>query len=68
MQEDFDVRARFERRHNLMQEKVDAILADRAGLRRERGLSVTHRTLSDHVVPRPYAGKKSRRTHARTWV
>jgi hypothetical protein len=32
-----------------------------------RGLTVRHLELSDDVRPRPYAGKKSRRTHARVW-
>jgi hypothetical protein len=36
----------------------------------ERGLTVVHHTpadLGDVPLPRPYAGKKSKRTHARRW-
>jgi hypothetical protein len=52
----------------LFDEREAKVTANGGALRKERGLNVVNRQLSDDVQPRPYAGKKSRRTHARTWV
>jgi hypothetical protein len=52
------------RRSTLVQ---DAIEATQPLSRQRRPLTATPLRLTDDVQPRPHAGRKSRRTHARRW-
>ena len=58
----------FARKRNLIVEAIETHLANELTTCSTRGLTLTPRTLSDNVQRRPYAGKKSHRTHARVWI